>query len=844
MDAYLQFQKDLHEISKNCGDRIAITYIKKNGTLEELSYIQMKEKVLERAKTYESRGIRRGDRIAVLIPICPDAYLSILTLAYMGVTSVILDCNLHKEELGRLLEDADVSGIITTYSLFETKMAEVKVAAYSESSQALAWNHEELHHPSDPDYEAIAILYSSGTTSNAKGVVIGYEQEMRAMDRLLEVVGTTDIRYLMMFPNSHVSGFTDALVLLLRGGTLATMEESTATQLVKGFQIYKPNTFGMVPKVWETFKGKIEDGIRAKGKIQSKVLFGLVSLCGKLRKTTGINLGRKLFASINQEVFGGNLQNIHTGGGKANPEANEFFWNLGFDVYDFYASTEANIPIMVAKSTDQPLAGMGKPTALKGIDIRIQNPDATGVGEIQVKSDTMMRGYFRNPELTTDAYEDGYFKTGDYGKLENGEIFITGRIKDSIFLKNGEKVSPDDIEAMYRKYLPEEIDFSVAGVADDQGYSHVEVFVAGVKGQYDQLFRKINKQMSENYRFKELTYVESLPKTSVGKVKRYLLIKETGSKDGENIRLREKFSLEILQEILLSQASSNVNTGDGSIENLTMNDRLAEDLGMGSLAFFEIVSELESRYHVELAYELDGIKTVGDLFALVENKLDSDVTDSKRRGQQEYPAPRSRWLLFQYRMWIRLMHVFYRIKIQGKENIPEEHVILCSNHFNYFDPFWLLAGLDLKKCDMNDFVCAVAQERFEEKQSRYYIQLLGGIPVNRTGNTIPAMQRLITCASEGKNVILFPEGARSRDGGMLLIKSGVGKIALESGTNILPIRIDGGFEIWPRHKNLPSLFNWKRMRRHKLTVTYKPVIQVEGNSEEEIMKHLIQAISK
>ena len=132
MDASLQFQKDFHKICSNCGDRIAITYIKKNETLEEFSYTRMEKKVLERAKTYESRGIRRGDRIAVLIPICPDAYLTILTLAYMGVTSVILDCNLHKEELGRLLEDADVSGIITTYFLYQTKMASVSVAAFSE----------------------------------------------------------------------------------------------------------------------------------------------------------------------------------------------------------------------------------------------------------------------------------------------------------------------------------------------------------------------------------------------------------------------------------------------------------------------------------------------------------------------------------------------------------------------------------------------------------------------------------------------------------------------------------------------------------------------------------------
>ena len=122
--------------------------------------------------------------------------------------------------------DADVSSVITVQSIYEEKLQKLDVSVFEASDACLVLKDMQMTHPCDPDYEAIAILYSSGTTSQAKGVVIGFEQEINAMDYLLKVVGTTDIRYLMLFPNSHVSGFTDFMVLLLRGGTLSTMEET------------------------------------------------------------------------------------------------------------------------------------------------------------------------------------------------------------------------------------------------------------------------------------------------------------------------------------------------------------------------------------------------------------------------------------------------------------------------------------------------------------------------------------------------------------------------------------------------------------------------------------------
>ena len=251
LSGYLQFQKDFFDICNKKSNDIAITYYKIKGRTEECSFLELKNRVTRLMQSYENIGLQRGDRVAILIPLCPNAYIDILALACMGCTSVVLDINMNEAELSRVLKNADVSLCITTLKIYSEKFENHKLPAVKHTDDCEWLNQSKIIHASDPDYEAIAILYSSGTTSRPKGVVIGYEQEMKAMDRLLQVVGTPDIRYLMLFPNSHVSGFTDFLVLLLRGGQLATMEEASATQIVRGF-----NYIGQILLEWFQKYGK------------------------------------------------------------------------------------------------------------------------------------------------------------------------------------------------------------------------------------------------------------------------------------------------------------------------------------------------------------------------------------------------------------------------------------------------------------------------------------------------------------------------------------------------------------------------------------------------------------
>lgn len=219
----------------------------------------MKNRVISIIKRYKEIGITCGDRVAVLIPLCDSVYLDILALACIGATSVILDINLHKSELLRIINDSDVSCIITTECIFNDKLQENNLPVIECSDSGLLLRNKMIDHAQDPNYDAMTILYSSGTTSNSKGVVIGYEQEINSFNRLYNVIGSDNVKYLMLFPTSHISGLTSFLVVLMRGGSLAILEESSATQLQKGFQIYKPNCFGMVPKIWDTYKIRLRN---------------------------------------------------------------------------------------------------------------------------------------------------------------------------------------------------------------------------------------------------------------------------------------------------------------------------------------------------------------------------------------------------------------------------------------------------------------------------------------------------------------------------------------------------------------------------------------------------------
>ena len=828
------FVNRIIDICKENKDKTFITYMKTDDTEENWTYGEYLEMAQSIAYKFQRSSIGKGERILVMAPLSPYVYIMITALAMYGSVSVIINPALPEEELDSIIKKSDIRGIVCdeqTYQKYAFKWNR-KYPVFDVISGNLYIEREYQLEPSEDIHnDVLAILYSSGTTSEPKGVMITYEAQMGSAELLLRAFGTNDIRYLLVFPIFHVSGFSVFFALFLGGGQIGLLENTNSIKLMDGFQKYKPNAFGMVPKVYETFYTKIVSQLNNK-----KFAMKMLSFCGWLNEKLHIKAGSFFFRKINKQVFGGKMKFLGTGGGKCSREVGLFFQKMGYYWMNTYASTEMNLPMLTTTVYDKfPSDSIGKITSFPEISVRIQNPDSNGIGEIQVKTPCHMKGYFRDERATKEAYEDGYFKTGDLGYCDSkGYLYITGRSKESIHLRNGEKVTPEQLENLYADCIPENVMAACVGVpVEEAGYDEVVFFLekdlikdtALVTSQ----FMNRSKELGGDYRIADVQFIDKIPLSSIGKVQRYKLRnKQVMDKNKSQVEHPEKEwnTQKQLEQILRSFGVQQV------IREVSL---LEDDLAIDSLNLFELCVEIEKHFGVDLTNCISAQLTVKQLCEMIEHQGEN-AQNTVSYDVEQYPMKRhigDHFALSVFRCFTKLI---YKFEVSGVEYIPEKGpYIICSNHTNNLDPIWILSALG-KTLGKKDFVTLAAAER--RLDSKRFFRLLRCIPVERERGTHPEIDCVKKHLLNGSNAIIFPEGARSRDGGLLPLKKGVIKIAKDTGISILPIYIEGGFEIYPRHEKSPKLFNWKQHKRYPLNITVQEPLNPPNYDEQEMFKQL------
>lgn len=830
-----KFIEKVNNICAENTDKELISYYKDNGSVERWTYGSFRAEVEQIVKQLDKSTIQKGDRVLLLAVLSPEACRMIIALAIFGATCVILDGEQPREELSYLVEKSDIRAVFTSVEYYSkcAKEYEKKYPVYNLSTgYQFCEKTYSLSLTEDPDEEVMAILYSSGTTSEPKGVMITYEGQLNSSKYMLQAFGTTDIRYLIVFPMFHISGFSTFLAIFLGGGQIGLLENVNPTKLLQGFQKYRPNAFGMVPKVYETLQQKIVEQIKQKN--SSKLILRLIDFSGWLHKHFHFNIGKRLFESINKQVFGGEMLYLGVGGGLVTKEISDFFLKLGYRWMNTYASTEQNLPMATTTSLDYyPLNAVGKVNRFSEINIRIHNQDDKGRGEIQIKSPCRMKGYFRDIEATKQAYDGDYFKTGDIGYIDKkGYLYVTGRSKESIHLQNGEKVSPERIEALYASCISENVVAACVGVkSEGKEYDDIVFFVERNASINEEHMRhdimEQSKRVGGNFRVSRVLFIDKMPLSTIGKVQRYKLrnIKcETEQKENleETERSTYKRIIQILEKV-------------GVKEDIKQESILEQDLGIDSLNLFELCVGIENVFHVDLSDCISAQLTVSELCRMVESDKDN------RKSTIEYdinkfPLRRHKGDLTKLSLIMNLSKRIRKYHISGSDNFEEgKNYIICSNHASYFDPIWLLVALK-NKMDIDNVVTLAAVER--SRDSKGFFRMLGGIPVNRNQGTHPEIMYAENCLKEGMNAIIFPEGARTRDGNLMELKKGVIKVSKDTNTPILPIHINGGFEIFPRHKRSPRLFDWKKHKRFELKIDIHSPIFPDDFSEGEMLEQL------
>lgn len=533
----------IYNSAREYGDKAAYIIKHKNNEYENKSYTQLLDDINAFGTGLYELGLS-GKRVAVVGRNRYEWAVAHLANVMGGIVSVPLDKELQLNELGDSVKRSGAEAIV-----YDEKLAD-KIDAIKEETNlkhlicmadgfgmsfndVLKLGKESIEKGNDSyinckiDNDAMSILlFTSGTTDKSKAVMLcqaGIAQNVYDM-QLVEDIRSSDVN-MAFLPFHHIFGSTGFLVMLACGVT--TVFTDGLRYVKKNLKEYKVSLFIGVPVILDNMYKNIEKEIKKQGK---EKLIAFAKVISNTLLKLGIDVRRKIFKAIIDQL-GGAMRLIISGGAPLDKETARHYRELGIELVQGYGLTETS-PVIAAESWEfMRTSSVGKPLA--SVDVRIADKDENGIGEIQVSGKNVMLGYYENIEATKAVLKDGWFSTGDLGYIDkDGYLFITGRQKDMIVLKNGKKVFPEELETVINR-VPGVKESFVYGI-DEDGLGCDKVLCKVVydseeiKGSaeevYDILWQKIkeiNKTLPRYKYIKGMILTDTpLIKTTTNKIKR------------------------------------------------------------------------------------------------------------------------------------------------------------------------------------------------------------------------------------------------------------------------------------------------------------------------------------
>ena len=445
------------------GKRTAFSYRKKPTDKEKvcISYTDFRDDVRALASEMLACGMK-GKHIVVIGKMSYDFIVTYYATLLIGAVLVPLDKDWSAADLAQTAKDADIDYLFIDKEI-EGKSEQIAQNCNLRTPVVLLGTEEDgglckmisrgnLKFSENPapyfdvefDNRQLSLLvYTSGTTGKGKGVMLCTDALIRDMTDIIPYMDFA-LNTVSVLPPHHTYGSTVMLIAHVMIGTEVYISDGIK-YVVKELKSEKPGHLILVPLYLESFYRKIQANLKNRGK--EKLVKYMMKLCGAVRKLTFglVDMRKKIFAEI-RDAFGGEIKMIVTGGAPINQDIISFFEGIGISVLNGYGITECAPIISANRSRNVVKGSVGN--VLDMDDVKIINPNEDGEGEICVKGANVMLGYYKNEEATKEAIdEDGYFRTGDYGKLTKDRIlYITGRKKNLIILSNGKNVYPEEIE--------------------------------------------------------------------------------------------------------------------------------------------------------------------------------------------------------------------------------------------------------------------------------------------------------------------------------------------------------------------------------------------------------------
>ncbi len=517
------------------GEKIAYKFKNPDGTVREVTYIEFHQTVEALGASLTEMGLG-SSHIAIVSENRYDWIVAYLTVLQSAGVFVPIDRQLTTKEKLHLLTDSESEAVffskqyLTWFVENKASMPNIKaficfdidkdtdgIISYkrliAEGAKLDKTAYDSLK---SNENELKMLVYTSGTTGIAKGVMLSEHNLVSGVYYGLQVSRIYDTA-LSILPYHHTyESVCDILVNIHSHATLCI--NSVMRELVSDMQLYHPTNIYIVPAIAEFIYFLIMKNLKEKGKLKT---FKKGVKISKAALRLGIDIRPKLFAELHN-LFGGKLRKIVCGGAPIRPEMGEFFNDIGIPMTGGYGITECSPLVSVNDESSNDFNTAGHRLAC--LQWRIDEPNGEGIGEIAVKGDVVMLGYYKMPDKTAEAIRDGWFFTGDYGYITpDDQICITGRKKNIIVLSNGKNIYPEEIENLIMNIdcISEVV---VRGLKNSKGDEHAleaEVYLNEEKNE-SEVKALISEALAELPNYKKITKVvirnEPFPKTTSNKI--------------------------------------------------------------------------------------------------------------------------------------------------------------------------------------------------------------------------------------------------------------------------------------------------------------------------------------
>jgi long-chain acyl-CoA synthetase len=811
-------------------------YVFRRGyRVQRWSYGDVLQNAYRFARALEMREIGKGDKVLIWGENCAEWIVAFFGCLLRGAIVVPIDKIAAPDFAARVAQQVDAKLCIGSAHNTIPGVAHLDLDTLRE--QLLDVSDAPIEIAGAKREDIVQIVFTSGTTAEPRGVVITHGNILANLEPLEREIGKYlkyerifhPLRFLNLLPLSHVFGqFLGIFLPQMLAATVLFQDTLNPSEVIHTIKKERVSVVVAVPRLMESLKEKLERDVEAAGKsdwfhqqLEASKDEKLVKRWWRFRRIHN-QFGWKFWAFI-------------SGGAALDAETEEFWRRLSFVVIQGYGLTETTSLISLNHPFHTGKRSIGK--VLEGREMKLDEN-----GEILVRGANVAAGYWQNKELKPVLAEDGWFRTGDLGALDgDGNLYFKGRKKNVIVTREGMNIYPDDLEAVLRQQ-PEVRDCVVVGLEQGGNAEPCAALLLRNAAHAAAVVARANQHLAEFQQMRRWLVwpEEDFPRTPTQKPKIGVIQQA----------VQQKFSS--------AGAAAPAQGGLGELISritgrstgaLAPDAKLEGDLNLSSMDRVELMSALEDRYQVDLSEaNFAQVSTVGELERMLH--------EPQRAQQSGYHYPRwaQRWPVtwirnfFYYLLSLPATLIMAHPKIVGRENLDgiDGPVLITCNHVTYIDVGFVLIAMPARI--RNRLAVGMLGERLWEmwrppasmnlfarwwQQAGYYlvVALFNVFPLPQQSGVRESFAFAGESVDRGYSVVVFPEGRRTQDGRPSPFRSGVGMLAQKLNIPVVPLRIDGLFEM--------KLSGRKIARRGELKVMIgKPLRFSPETPAEEITNQL------